>query len=89
MARIPHKQEVTAFLKRDSPLFHLLELYLADQRRQLLERFPSQRQADDFARLQAQISYLDLLLGGLREDVGRFYGQIAPGTDPGEEVKHD
>lgn len=73
MHRLPDKREASAFLRADSALFHLLERFLADQRRQLLERFPSQRQAEDFSRLQAQVAFLDLLLDGLREDIRAFY----------------
>jgi hypothetical protein len=51
----------------------LVEAHLRDQRRQLLERFPSLRNPDEFLRLQAQISVLDLLIEGLREDLKAFW----------------
>ena len=70
---LPDKRETWEFLRADSRLFHLLELYLQDQRRQLLDRFPSQRSADEFFRLQAQVAFLDLLSGSLRGDLRAFY----------------
>ena len=73
MQQLPDKRQVELFLRADSALFHLLDLYLRDQRRQLLERFPSQRSAEEFGRLQAQVAFLDLLIGSLREDLLGFY----------------
>jgi len=69
----PDKRQVEVFLRADSPLLALVEAYLRDQRRQLLDRFPAQRSADEFSRLQAQIGFLDLLIGSLREDLRGFY----------------
>jgi hypothetical protein len=50
-----------------------VEAHLRDQRRQLLERFPAQRSAEDFARLQAQVSFLDLLIDDLRDGLRAFW----------------
>lgn len=67
MVEQPDKRQVEVFLRKDSPLMGLVEAYLRDQRRQLLDRFPAQRSAEEFSRLQSQIAFLDLLIGSLRE----------------------
>jgi hypothetical protein len=72
MQELPEKRQVELFLRADSPLLGLVEAHLRDQRRQLLDRFPSQRSGEELLRLQAQIGLLDLLVEGLREDLKCF-----------------
>ena len=68
-AKLPDRQQLERFLRADSPLLALVEECLRDQRRQLLERFPSQRTPDEFLRLQAQVLFIDLLIESLREEL--------------------
>lgn len=60
-------------LAPSSPLRHLVESYLLEERRRLLERFPSCSTHDDFLRVQAQVAFIDLLVPGLRDSLKVYF----------------
>ncbi len=74
MPNLPDSKQLQEFLAKASPNLHLLDRFLADHRRQLLERMPHAT-TEHFAELKAQISFIDMLTGDLREDLKRFWQQ--------------